>query len=357
VGNAVTRRAWIAALPAAVAAGTASKRPKPLPAPGEFVAFIDPTTEARVVRLTHPAHTSLLPAAPNRFISIRERFLLFSSDRHGSPAPYRMDLRTGIPQQLAESSGLVPESLWLDEKDRSLHLIEGKTLREIALQTRKVRTVAEDVSAFALVPGGRFILVRGGSLQWLDDTRPIADHVAPFCLMRPDGKGCLFLRESSPLDREFWYAPLAAAGHGKPVLLAKGAVSNPFWSPAGSLLFLRDLHHADTLFSEIREVNADTAAEACVAPTSQFAAFAPNADASVFVGASRSHAQPTVMLLLRSVNRELTLCEHKSSKPASVSPVFSPDSRRVYFQSDHQGKPALYSVNVESLVEPTTPAL
>ena len=33
-------------------------------------------------------------------------------------------------------------------------------------------------------------------------------------------------------------------------------------------------------------------------------------------------------------------------------PVFSPDARRVYFQSDREGKPAIYSVNVEQLVEP-----
>jgi oligogalacturonide lyase len=118
------------------------------------------------------------------------------------------------------------------------------------------------------------------------------------------------------------------------------------------LLFLREVQ-AGVLLSEIHEVNPDTGAEQRVAPTSQYAAFAPNGDASVFVGASRSKAQPNIVLLLRTVNREFTLCEHRASHPALVSPVFSPDSRRVYFQSDHQGKSALYSVNVELLVEPT----
>jgi oligogalacturonide lyase len=100
-------------------------------------------------------------------------------------------------------------------------------------------------------------------------------------------------------------------------------------------------------------VNPDTGAEQRVARTSQYAAFAPNGDASVFVGASRSKAQPNIVLLLRAVKREFTLCEHRASHPALASPVFSPDSRRVYFQSDHEGKSALYSVNVELLVEPT----
>jgi oligogalacturonide lyase len=99
-------------------------------------------------------------------------------------------------------------------------------------------------------------------------------------------------------------------------------------------------------------VAASGGAETLVTPTSQFAAFSPNGDGSVFVGASRSKAQPDVMLLLRSGHSEMTLCEHHASQPAQVCPVFSPDARRVYFQSDRQGKPAIYSVNVELLVEP-----
>jgi oligogalacturonide lyase len=122
-------------------------------------------------------------------------------------------------------------------------------------------------------------------------------------------------------------------------------------------LLLRDVPAGNVFVSEIHEIIPETGAEQCVARTSQFAAFAPNSDGSVYVGASRSKAQPTVILLVRSVQRELTLCEHRASRPVSVSPVFSPDSRRVYFQSDHQGKSALYSVNVELLVEPTPPTV
>jgi oligogalacturonide lyase len=49
----------------------------------------------------------------------------------------------------------------------------------------------------------------------------------------------------------------------------------------------------------------------------------------------------------------MTLCEHHAKDATTVCPVFAPDSRRVYFQSDREGKAAIYSVNVESLVEPT----
>jgi oligogalacturonide lyase len=60
-----------------------------------------------------------------------------------------------------------------------------------------------------------------------------------------------------------------------------------------------------------------------------------------------------VLLLLRATSRELTLCEHRASDPASVAPVFSPDSQRIYFQSDRHGKPAIYRMRVDTLVEKT----
>ena len=178
----------------------------------------------------------------------------------------------------------------------------------------------------------------------------LASGASQTCLAQPGGKGCLFTREISAVEREFWYA---ADGVVKPVRLAKGAVSDPFWTPDGqSLIFLRDVATPNVTLAEIHEVGLDGTGEHCVAPTSQFASFSPNFDGTVFVGASRSKAQPNVVLLLRSAKREMTLCQHHSSRPAAVSPVFSPDARRVYFQSDEEGKPAIYSVNVELLVEP-----
>jgi len=354
VTNGITRRSLLALLPAGLAAGPA-KTAKPLARVGEFVPFLDPTTETRVVRLTNPASTSWLPAPANRFVSLKDRFLVFSSDRNGRPAPFQVDLRTGLPQQLGDTSALAPRSLCLDEKQRSLYLIDGGVLKEITLANRHVRTIAEGVDAFAPAGAGQFAVVRRRRLEFLDRRTPLAEDVGPFCLFEPGGERCLFLREVSADHREYWLAALSA--QSKPVLLAQGRISFPFWSSTGqSLLFLRDVPAANGFLSEIHEIAVDGGAEQCVAPTSQFAAFAPNGDASVFVGASRSKAQPTIILLLRSVKRELTLCEHRASDPTLASPVFSPDSRRVYYESDHDGKPALYSVNVELLVEPTVSA-
>jgi hypothetical protein len=363
VEHGVTRRAVLALMPASVAAASADprKKSKPLPAVGEFVRFADPTTETPVVRLTNPASTSVLPASTNRFVSVKERFLVFSSDRNGKLKPFRADLRTGVVTAIAGATDLDPRSLCLDHRERVLHFLDGGHLRAVNLRTRHEESpIAEDISAFSVAYIGasgpsEFWVTRHGRLEYLrgGTTGPIAQNVSGECLSRPGRSGCLFTRDLDSEDREIWYVGAAVPG-AKPVLLASGRVSNPVWSADGQSVFLlRDVPKNGTYFSEIHELIPEGGAEKCVSPTSQFAAFAPNGDDSVFVGASRSKAQPNIILLLRSVQREFTLCEHRSSHPAAVVPVFSPDSRRVYFQSDHQGKPAIYSVNVELLVEPT----
>jgi hypothetical protein len=352
----MTRRSLLALLPASVAgSNTFSRREKSATRVGEFVRFLDPTTETPVVRLTDPSHVSLLPAATNRFVSLKDRFLVFSSDRTGRMSPFQVDLHTGVAHQVAETSSLEPESLHLDPAGRMLYLIDRQILKEVNLSSRKARPLGEDVTAFGVLSAGEFVVVRRGQLELMNGGgKPLAENVGAFCLVRPREEGCLFVRQTSAEEREFWYAALAGNTAKQPSRLLSGCISDPFWSADGrSLLFLREVPSGNATSSEIHELIPESGIERRVAPTSQFAAFAPNTDASVFVGASRSKAQPTVILLLRSVQRELTLCEHRASHPSSVAPVFSPDSRRVYYQSDHEGKPALYSVNVELLVEPT----
>jgi oligogalacturonide lyase len=73
----------------------------------------------------------------------------------------------------------------------------------------------------------------------------------------------------------------------------------------------------------------------------------------VFAGASFSRAQPYLLMLVRSVARELTLAEHAAKDAAQVAPVFTPDSQQIFWQSDREGKPCIYSIAVEKLVEAT----
>jgi oligogalacturonide lyase len=362
VSNGITRRAMLAGLPGcALASIPSAKKAKPLPRSGEFFRFLDPLTETPVVRLTSIGSNSFLPAPANRFVSVKDRFLVFSSDRAGALAPFQVDLHNGILTQLARCRRLAPDSLCLNRRQNALYFLDEDSLQEVTLANRKSRTLAQGVSSFCEFGHGSgtdaaFAVVRQRRLEMLsgdEDRAPLAEDVENFCLARPGGQGCLFTRAANTDEREFWYVPFPARA-AKAILLVKGKVTNPLWTPDGqALLFLREVPRSNFAASEIHAVIPEAPVERCLARTSQFAAFSPNADGSVFVGASRSKAQPTVLLLLAAVQRELTLCEHRASRAAAVSPVFSPDSKRVYFQSDHEGKSALYSVNVEKLVEST----
>lgn len=361
VNRPITRRGWLGLLPGFVSAAVVSQKSQPLPQAGEFVRFADPTTEVPVVRLTTPAYNDVLPAPDRGFVSLKPRMLYCSSDRAGGRmAPFQIDLRTGAIRQVAEAGALDTNSLSLDAQGRFLFFIDSGRLCQVAVNSKhdvkKPETLAEDVSAYALGSSRNelFALRAGRLLQLLERGENLLaeDAITP-CVMRPGGRGCLFGRKSSADEHEFWYASVAGSG-ARPVLLASGRVGNPFWSADGSsLLFLRDVPVNNVFVAELREVNPEERIERCVAATSQFAAFSPNRNDSVFVGASKSKAQPNIVLLLRNPHREMTLCEHHASNPASARPVFSPDSRRVYFQSDREGKSAIYSVNVEQLVEPT----
>jgi oligogalacturonide lyase len=135
--------------------------------------------------------------------------------------------------------------------------------------------------------------------------------------------------------------------------IAAGRAAGANWAVDGKTLLYLNLPDDKRQLNAIRELTPDASTDKLVAKTSQFASFGFNRDSSVFVGASANTSSPTVLILLRLTRRELTLCEHKASQPALTAPQFSPDSQRIYFQSDRDGKPAIYCMHVEKLVEKT----
>jgi oligogalacturonide lyase len=135
--------------------------------------------------------------------------------------------------------------------------------------------------------------------------------------------------------------------------VATGKTGPANWANDGKTLLYLNFPEDPKQLNTIREQVPDTNTDKVVAKTSQFAHFGFNRDSSVFVGASRNLSSPALLLLLRVTKRELTLCEHKASNPLLVAPRFSPDSQRVYFQTDRHGKPAIYDMHVEKLVEKT----
>lgn len=326
---------------------------KPLPRRGEFAQIIDPLTESVVTRLTSPTSAAFLPAPQNRFISAKGRFLILSSDRGGSLAPYHVDLQNGTVRQLTEAAKLDPKSLTLDASERNLLFLDGGALRAYSFANKRVRTVTEGVKAFSAAsefrvesrnPSG-LVVLRPDRVENLGGPI-IASGGFSNCFLSPDASITLLI-QGSGLEKSLLVLPLTGApatAASKPVV--RGPLSYPFWTPdSQTVVYLRDL--------ELRQLAVREGKDDLLTKTSMFAAFSPNRDQSVFVGASRSKAQPAIVLMVRSGRSEMILCQHRATQASAVSPVFSPDSRRIYFQSDYGGNSAVYSVNTESLVEPT----
>jgi oligogalacturonide lyase len=139
----------------------------------------------------------------------------------------------------------------------------------------------------------------------------------------------------------------------KKLKTAEGRLGPANWAPDGKTLLYLNFPAEAAQLNNIREQTPDTNTDKLVSKTSQFAQFGFNRDTTVFVGASRNVSSPHILILLRVTHRELTLCEHKASHPDMVNPMFSPDSQRIYFESDRHGKPAIYSMSVQKFVEKT----
>ena len=215
-----------------------AKKPREIPRVGEFVRYVDPTTENTLVRLTALSSANRLPAPQNSFVSAKNRFLVFSSDRTGAFTPHQVDLRSGVIHQLAESSALNPLSLSLDESERSLFFLDGGALKQVQVSSRRGSTVTEGVSAFAGRLQTEMLIVRDHRLQRVNGETLAGDVSSP-CLLSPNGAFCLFGRASG-LGCEFWCLPLRPQGNARRV--AAGRIRFPFWSPdSQSVLFLRDV--------------------------------------------------------------------------------------------------------------------
>jgi oligogalacturonide lyase len=338
---------------------------KPLPLPSEVYRYADPATEFPVFRLTDPAHTGLLPSFYTRCVSRHSSFLLYSSDRSGEFQAYRMDLKNGQSRQLTMVQQLLPATVTLvpDEKacafaaDGAIHLLNLGNAHQHEMypvpqgyQLASGLAFSEDgqYAAFVEKKAGSYRLrllnaAKGGAQTVLESAEEIADPTP-----RPKRAGILYRLG----DRELHVVNFDG-GQNQRLKVSPGGLGPALWSQDGRnveyLNYPEDPHKLHT----IREYTPDTNEDRLVSPTTQFVHFGRNSDASVFVGASGSKASPYLLLLVRAVQRELTLCEHKASDPRLVTPVFSPNSQRVFFQSDRHGKLAIYTMNVERLVEET----
>ena len=210
-------------------------------------------------------------------------------------------------------------------------------------------SLSEDGLVSALVeekPGMsrlRLIAMRTGVATTLaESSEPISDPQP-----RPKRAGLLYRKNG-----ELWVVNYDATQNRK-LRIAPGSLAAALWSDDGRSIDYLNIPADRKQLNDIREFTPDTNGDSFVSATSQFVTFNRNSDTTVFVGASGSKASPYMLLLVRSVKRELTLCQHRATDPRQVTAFFSPNSQRVIFQSDRDGKMAIYSIAVDRLVEAT----
>jgi oligogalacturonide lyase len=332
--------------------------------PPEIHRYSDPSTELEVYRLTSPGVSSFLPASYERAVARRGGFLLYASDRLGPLQIFRLDLKTGESYQVSEAAALDCSSITLLPGERSCCYFDGPSLRQGLFGEREIYRVPdgwERCPGFAVTDDGMRALLAekpAGKAATKSRLRKIslakgpaetileADSEISVPLPRPKRAQVLYKR-----DGGVWLVNLDGQQNRRLKTESAGPV---LWTPSGRTFVYLHFPGANSgELNTLREHTPDENTDRVLAKTSQFVAFGENGDASVFVGASRNKASPTVLLLLRAARREFTLCEHKASDPAAVSPIFAPDSQSVFFQSDRDGKPALYRIHVDKLVEET----
>jgi oligogalacturonide lyase len=331
--------------------------------PSEAQRYPDPATEFEVIRLTDPTYTSILPAYYNRAFTRNGVYLFYASDHSGSPQVFRMDLKTGAARQVSEVEELDPASITLTPDNRAICYFAGRALylmNASAFHERKLYDVPDGwdrCPGMSVGPDGTHAMFGerrgdGSRLRMVTLAQGAAHTVmeAPFVISdpvsRPMRAQALYRKGAESL----WLVNFDGK-QNRQLKLADGGVGPALWAPDGRTIFYLNFPEDTRQLNTLRESTPDANIDKNIAKTSQFSHFGVNHDGSVFVGASRNIASPHLLLLLKTTRRELTICEHKASCVEMTAPRFSPDNTHVYFQSDRHGKPAIYSIHVDKLVE------
>ncbi len=397
----VSRRTLLAGFPAPIlrAAGRGTRLDTPR-AP-----FSDELTGREMFRLTDPGILHHLPAYGRRRLSPDNAFLLLAAEHSGARQIYRLDLKRRRLTQLTDGPGVHPYSPHLSRRGRSFFYLQDNALHEAPVRGGGRKTHFQCPAGWLLTgdlgvspDDGRAAVVEMREAHWQPTPeRQIARkpqcriRVIPLAPRAASGAARIVAEErrwlSAPQFRpgrpQLLYAAESPAektarrlcltgldGKGKKnrrPTAADERLRGARWSRDGSRI--RYVHYPDATDrrATIRSLDPDTMEETVDSPCSAFGWFEENADGSAIVGAGLRLSGPNVYVLFPRLQREITLCEHLSSrKPypfaganridrnaALPQPLISGDSRWAYFVTDREGRPALYATEIADLVEPT----
>lgn len=352
-----SRRAFLASL-----AATAQAADKPLVVPTEARRFRDPATEFDLTRLTDPEKSNCwLPRPPLKAVSSRSNSLLYASDRTGSVQAYRLDLRSGESRQLTAAQEMDASTLSWSPDERSVIYFDGPQLN---VQNRRLNTAYtveqgwEHVAPYALSDTAQQAAVvehRAGRYRVRivgirsRDARTIFEASEPVRHLRfRPRRPALLYNHSGGL----WVVNLDGRGSQR-LAIPDGEAGDAHWSRDGrTVLYLHGPKDRPRSIY-LREFNLENNEDKPIGLTTQFVSFTPNGDSTVFSGVSRSQAAPYILLLIRAASREMTVAEHKASDPSKAAVLFSPNSQRLYYHTDREGRSAIYAIQLERFIEQT----
>jgi oligogalacturonide lyase len=329
----------------------------------ELRRFRDAATEFEVLRYTDPAASSMLGPAHLRSISRGNSFLVFASDRTGVNQLFTLALKGGEARQITSfPEGVAEHSFGLTRDDRAVYCVHAGGLELVPFGRARARTLYRSPAEWSITEAAHFdtagvfavVEKREGRYR----VRFVRTQTATGETLFESGDPITGLRprphrNELVISRAGRISVLQQDGHGPRELATSGRPGQALWTADGASLLYLSFPDQKGKLNEMREHFPDARQDKFVAPTSQFVTFARNSDASVFAGISGSKASPHVLLLLRTTRREMTLSEHKASSPAGVVILFTPDSQRVFYHSDRQGKTAIYAVPADRFVEKT----
>lgn len=362
------------------------------------VEIVDPLTERKMFRLTDPDVLFHLPHFHHRFLSRKNDFILLGGELDGTRQLFEYDLNRGRITQLTEGPGVDTYSATLDSRERTLFYIQSDALVSGGRGDGKIYhaaagwrltghlglTTNSDFAALIEMKDGdqrddpreqyekgprcrlRVIDVSGKSTP---RTLVEEDRWLAWPQFRPGGLDVLYAHEGPWGEIEDRLRLVSFDGKEDKALRPRTGdeeVGQEQWSEDGSRVYFVHFPDKTGRRATVRAVDPATGAEETISPCSAFGWMQVNPDGSTIVGASRRASGPNVYVLFTKLQREITLCEHSSSrKPyplpgggsdpnaAHPSPVIAHNSQWIYFTSDREGKPAIYRMKLEDLVSET----
>jgi len=275
---------------------------------------------------------------------------------------YRVDLKTGESRQLTNAAKLDRAAVAYLPDERTLCYFDGNTL--IASNGNRTRPVYpvddgwDRQPAFSLTDDGNHALVVERKadkrrLRMITIARGTSSTVVELeddiTLVRPRPRRAAILYGRSD---SLWLVDYSGENNRK-LRTSEGTPAQALWSADGkSFSYLRVPANARELH-EMREHTPDTNDDKRIGATSQFVTFTRNSDASVFAGVSQNKPSPFILLFLRVTHREMTVAEHRARDPHDVTVLFTPNSQRLLWHTDREGKAAIYTFAVERFIEST----